>query len=149
MLSNRLSKQVPDTLLCCVQMKIHADYTSERIGKPDLEITLVDDTTGQEFRADLSDVTSSDWQLPAHGFDEKSGTGLCALYFVSPCLHSSGCLLCLKRTQSLLPRRWSCWQQNGPASVLHNHAGCCRCRCQTNSQRPCASRLESARYIRL
>ena len=67
-----------------VQMHIHADYTSERIVTPDIAISFVDESSGDEYEAHLSKVTSAPWQLPMVGSEERFGTPLFPLQPVNP-----------------------------------------------------------------
>ena len=41
-----------------------------------MDISFVDESNGEEYKANLSNVTSTPWQLPMVGFQDRFGTVL-------------------------------------------------------------------------
>ena len=73
-------------------MKFHADYTCERIGTPQIDISFVDEISGEKYNAALSNVEITDWPLPEVGSEKRWGAVL-SLMFTATCQkHSVDCL---------------------------------------------------------
>ena len=83
-------------------MHVSADYTSERIGMPDIAISFVDETSGEEYEAHLTNIESTPWQLPMVGTEERFGTVLFLLGPVTRSPAMPGCLGLLMISSCLL-----------------------------------------------
>ena len=135
--------------LCHVQMHIHADYTSERIMPPNIAISFVDESSGDEYELHLSKVTSAPWQLPMVGSEERFGTPLFPLHPVNPTQQGVGWLLFTRGVididESLFTLVVVLLAHPDFKCVLLTQDWCCHGRCHSDRRSPGSSRLEPAR----
>lgn len=83
-------EQSLDNPLCYAQISVHADYTSKRIGTPQIDISFVDEDSGQEYNAAVTNVEHADWPLPKVGSEERKGTITFSLRISTSSRHKVG-----------------------------------------------------------